>query len=73
MAYDPNSGLVFIMDSAAIYTYNYASNTYTRITAKFGFVTDIYLGGDIDPTRKLFVLVGPNSSHATTRHILRLR
>ncbi len=57
-AYDPNSGLVFVADSSAIYTYKYATNTYTRITAPKGFVTSIYLSGAIDPTRKLFVLVG---------------
>ena len=57
-AYDPNSGLVFVADASAIYTYKYATNTYTRITAAKGFVTGIYLSGAIDPTRKLFVLVG---------------
>ncbi len=57
-AYDSNSGLVFVADSSAIYTYNYATNTYTRITAAKGFVTGIYLSGAIDPTRKLFVLAG---------------
>jgi len=56
--YDPNSGLVFIKDSAALYTYNYAANSYTMITPPEGFVTDIYLSGAIDPTRKLFVMVG---------------
>ncbi len=57
-AYDPNSGLVFVSDSEAIYTYNYATNTYNRITSAKGFTTGIYLSGAIDPTRKLFVLVG---------------
>jgi hypothetical protein len=57
-AYDPNTGLVFVSDNSAIFTYNYQSNTYTRITAIFGFETDIYLSGAIDPTRKLFVTVG---------------
>jgi len=57
-AYDPNSGLVFVADSSSIYTYNYATNTYNRITADKGFTTGIYLDGAIDPTRKLFVLVG---------------
>jgi len=57
-AYDPNSGLVFVADSSAIYTYNYSTNTYNKITATDGFLTDIYLSGAIDPTRKLFVTVG---------------
>src|SRR5215469_14122530 len=56
--YDPNSGLVFVSDSGAIYSYNYYNNAYLRITPSQGFVTSIYLGGAIDPTRKLFVLVG---------------
>jgi hypothetical protein len=57
-AHDPNTGLVFLSDAGAIYTYNYQANTYSRITAPFGFTTDIYLSGAIDPNRKLFVLVG---------------
>jgi hypothetical protein len=56
--YDPNSGLIFLSDSAAIYMYNYSTNTYTMISPSQGFVTSIYLSGAIDPTRKLFVLVG---------------
>jgi hypothetical protein len=57
-AYDPNSGLVFVSDNNALYTYNYPTNTYTRITPAYGFITDIYLSGAIDPSRKLFVMVG---------------
>jgi hypothetical protein len=56
--YDPNSGLVFLSDSAAIYTYNLQTNTYTRITPPQGFITSFYLSGAIDPSRKLFVLMG---------------
>jgi hypothetical protein len=57
-AYDPNSGLVFVSDSEALYTYSYSTNTYNRITSSKGFTTGIYLSGAIDPTRKLFVMVG---------------
>jgi hypothetical protein len=57
-AYDPNSGLVFIADSSAIYTYDYLTNTYNIIAPAQSFLTSIYLSGAIDPTRKLFVLVG---------------
>jgi hypothetical protein len=57
-AYDPNSGLVFVSDAGAIYTYNYQTNTYVRITPIEGFLTSIYMSGAIDPTRKLFVMVG---------------
>jgi len=57
-AYDPNSGLVFVSDSEALYTYSYSTNTYNRVTSSKGFTTSIYLSGAIDPTRKLFVMVG---------------
>ena len=57
-AYDPNSGLVFVSDSEALYTYSYATNTYNRITSSKGFTTGIYLSGAVDPSRKLFVMVG---------------
>jgi hypothetical protein len=56
--YDPNSDLVFVSDSSALFTYNYHTNTYTRITAVEGFVTSIYLSGAIDTMRKLFIAVG---------------
>jgi hypothetical protein len=56
--YDPNSGLVFVSDTSALFTYDYQTNTTTRVTAIEGFVTGIYLSGAIDPVRKLFVAVG---------------
>jgi len=56
--YDPNSGLVFVSDSAAIYSYNFQTNTYALATPQQGFITSIFLDGAIDPSRKLFVLVG---------------
>jgi hypothetical protein len=57
-AYDPNSGLMFVSDTLAIYTYSYQTNTYALTTTPQGFLTDIYLSGAIDPNRKLFVLAG---------------
>ncbi len=57
-AFDPNSSLLFVADTSAIFTYDYPTNTYTRITTANGFVVSIYLSGAIDPTRKLFVLAG---------------
>jgi len=56
--YDANSGLVFLNDTAALYTYSYQTNTYSQLTSPQGFVTSIYLSGAIDPMRKLFVMVG---------------
>jgi Bacterial Ig-like domain (group 2) len=55
--YDPSTGLVFVSDGSAIFTYNYQTNAYARITAADSFVTG-YLSGAIDPTGKLFVFVG---------------
>ena len=63
-AYDPNTGLVFVADGAALYTYNLPTNTYRQITLPSGFATSIYLSGAIDPTRKLLVLVGGCSGGA---------
>ena len=57
-AYDPNSGLVFISDSSAIFTYDYSTNTYAQITPSQAFLTSIYLSGAIDSSRKLFVVLG---------------
>jgi hypothetical protein len=56
--YDPNTGLVFLSDSASIYTYNFQTNTYAVISRPDYFGTSIYLSGAVDPVRRLFVLVG---------------
>jgi hypothetical protein len=57
-AYDPNSGLVFVSDNSAIFTYDFSTNTYTQITPSQNFLTSIYMSGAIDPSRKLFVVLG---------------
>jgi hypothetical protein len=57
-AYDTNTGLVFVSDSSAIFTYNHQANTYSRISTANGFPTSIYLSGAIDPVRKLFLALG---------------
>ncbi len=56
--YDPNSGLVFLADTDALYTYNLSTNTYTQITPHYGFWLSEALYGGIDPGRKLFVALG---------------
>jgi hypothetical protein len=65
--YDPNSGLVFVDDGGALYTYNYSTNSYNQITPDYGFQHSIYLMGAIDPVHKLFVALGncPASSCGT--------
>lgn len=56
--FDPNSGLVFVSDSQALYTYNPVANSYNGITPLYGFSTTSALFGGIDPVRKLFVAIG---------------
>jgi len=56
--YDPNSGLVFISDSASLYAFDYARNAYKRVLGSGQLVTSGRLSGGIDAPRKLFVLVG---------------
>jgi len=56
--YDPNTGLVFLSDSGALFTFNYATNTYRKITPDYGFWTSIYMNGVVDPARRLFVALG---------------
>jgi hypothetical protein len=70
--YDPNSGLVFLADTDALYTYNYSSNTYTQITPHFGFWTSEALYGIVDPVRKLFVVMGncPGGTCSITNGVL---
>jgi Bacterial Ig-like domain (group 2) len=63
--YDPNSGLVFISDASSIFTYDYSTNTTNQITPSQGFVTSIYLSGAVDPSRKLFVVLGGCSTNGT--------
>jgi hypothetical protein len=57
-SYDPNSGLVFVSDGGALFTYDYSTNTYNQITPTGGFSHSIYLMGAVDPVRKLFIALG---------------
>jgi hypothetical protein len=56
--YDPNSGLVFLADTNMLYSYNYATNTYTQLTPYYGSYISEALSGGVDPVRKLFVVLG---------------
>jgi hypothetical protein len=56
--YDPNSGLVIVFDSGALYGYNYQTNNYVRITPAYGFLTNNYVFGLVDPSRKVFLAIG---------------
>jgi Bacterial Ig-like domain (group 2) len=57
-AYDSSSGKVIIADGAALFSYDYPTNTYKQITPNSGFVKNYYLTGEVDPVRKLFVAMG---------------
>jgi hypothetical protein len=54
--YDPNSGMVFLSDTANLFRYDPAKNVYTSVTVVSG--VDYHLSGVIDPHGKLFFLIG---------------
>ena len=71
--YDPNSGMVFLSDTANLFSYDPRKNSYLRLAAFSG--VDYHLSGVIDPVRKLFFMlggpgqlwavdIGPGSKHA---------
>ena len=56
-AYDRNTGRVYVHDRMHLYAYDFATNTYTRIssqTASMGYT----LTATIDPKRNLFLVIG---------------
>ncbi|MGH8263001.1 MAG: hypothetical protein ACRET4_05955, partial [Steroidobacteraceae bacterium] len=60
MAYDPNTGLVFVYDDVYFYSYNPSTNAFTQLTTTqqpIGY----HLNAEIDPTRKKFMMVGYDS------------
>jgi hypothetical protein len=56
MAYDPVSRLAFVHDTAALWTYDDASNTYTRVIEDAAI--DYHLTAEIDLKRRLLILFG---------------
>jgi len=54
--YDPNTGLVFVTDNYNMFTYAYATNTYTKV-GSFNY-SDYHQTGVIDPGRKFFFAIG---------------
>jgi len=54
--YDPNTGMVFLSDTANFFRYDFTENTYTRLKPLSGM--DYHLSGVIDPKRKLFFMIG---------------
>jgi hypothetical protein len=60
-AYDPNTGRVYVHDRQHLYAYDFASNTYTRVSSS-AVNLGYHLMATIDPKRKLFVIVGYDTS-----------
>jgi hypothetical protein len=54
--YDPNSGMVFLSDTASFYEFNPSTNSYRKLGDLVG--VDYHLTAVIDPERKLFFLMG---------------
>jgi hypothetical protein len=54
--YDPNTGVVYLSDTASLFRYDPTNNTYTRLKTLSG--VDYHLSGIIDPDRKLFLMMG---------------
>jgi len=54
--YDPNTGLVFVTDNYNMFTYAYATNTYSKV-GSFNY-SDYHQTGVIDPGRKFFFAIG---------------
>jgi len=54
--YDPNTQLTYVGDNSSLFSYNYATNTYTKL----GSLNpgDYHLTGVIDYGRKLYLIVG---------------
>jgi len=60
-AFDPVSGLIFLHDRRYLYSYNASTNVYARLSStneSLGY----HLAATIDPRRRLFVIVGYDTS-----------
>jgi hypothetical protein len=65
-AYDPATGRVFLHDRHYLYSYDFATNSYTRHTnsdVSIGY----HMSAVIDPVRKKFVMVGWSSTDGAGR------
>jgi Big-like domain-containing protein len=59
-AYDPNTGKIFLHDTLNFFSYDYPTNTWTRLSNN-GTSIDYHMSATIDPVRKKFVIVGAGS------------
>lgn len=60
-AYDPNTGLVFLHDSYDLYSYDFNKDEYKKLTTN-GADIGYHAAATIDPSRRLFVVIGYNAS-----------
>jgi hypothetical protein len=58
--YDPTTGLVFLTNLVALFTYEYSTNTYAFIRNFSIYNVPAYSHGVIDPKRRIFFFFGPN-------------
>jgi len=58
-AYDPNSGKVFLHSNHYLFSYDYPTNRWTRLSAENPI--DYHLSATLDPKRKKFVIIGAGS------------
>jgi hypothetical protein len=61
-AYDPNSGKVFLHDDKYLYSYNFSTNKYQRLSGSNPI--DYHMTAVIDPIRKTFIIVGAGSVYS---------
>jgi hypothetical protein len=59
-AYDPNTGRVYVHDLQHLYAYDFASNTYTRVSTQAETI-GYHMMGTIDPKRRQFIIMGYDS------------
>lgn len=58
--YDPNTGLVFLHDNYDLYSYNYSTDTFTRLTNGSGPYLGYHSTGTVDTKRRRFYIIGRN-------------
>lgn len=64
-AFDPITGLIFLHDTMALYTFDPASKAYTQVSDATGI--GYHLTATIDPVRRLFVIAGWDSTQQAGR------
>lgn len=63
-AYDPNTGKIFLEDQSGFFSYDFQTNTYTRLGDALN--PNNHHTGVIDPVRKKYVIIGGNLNETYT-------